>query len=140
MDILASIIAYLGCVAGIIGAFAISLFVLFSTPDQTTPAKPTAAQSVVLAAKTNVLKTNVLKPAVTAEAKSAPGIKQTVRHVAAGAAKPATASPTTLAGDLRQKPSISRSQLRRLVQEERAKRWAYQQDSNFDNRFLGYAD
>jgi hypothetical protein len=40
----------------------------------------------------------------------------------------------------RHKASASAARLRRLVQEERARRWAYEQDSSFESRFLGYAD
>jgi hypothetical protein len=45
-----------------------------------------------------------------------------------------------IAADARQKGQSSPARLRRLAQEERARRWVYQQDSSFESRFMSYAD
>ena len=39
-----------------------------------------------------------------------------------------------------QKPAAAAAHTRHPIQEDRAPRWAYQQDSGFDRRFFGYAD
>ena len=57
MDILASILAYLGCVTGIVGALALSFFLVFAAPDRSTmplhtaaiAAKPIAAKPATVA-------------------------------------------------------------------------------------------
>ncbi len=50
----------------------------------------------------------------------------------------ADASPAAPAA---KKTQLAHAQLlRRLAQEDRARRWAYQQDPSFETRFLGYAD
>jgi hypothetical protein len=55
-------------------------------------------------------------------------------------AQSATPAPTPTAS-ARAKMLTARAQkLRRFGQEERARRWAYQQDPDFESRFLGYAD
>jgi hypothetical protein len=69
--------------------------------------------------------------------------RESTRHSeknTAAAALPRTARPTAAAHDVRGKHALSAAQARRLIQEERARRWAYQQNSSFENRFLGYAD
>jgi hypothetical protein len=70
--------------------------------------------------------------------------KQSIKQSAGQSEKQATASGSpsraqaTASRELRRKPSTE--QARRLIQEERARRWAYQQNSSFADRFLGYAD
>jgi hypothetical protein len=125
MDILASMLAYLGCVAGIVGALALSFTVLISAPGKPANIK----HPLAMAAKQSVLKT-----AAAPQAKpSAPVISTVAQRVALPETPVATA--------VRQKAEASRTQtLRRQVQEERARRWAYQQDPEFEARFLGYAD
>jgi hypothetical protein len=72
------------------------------------------------------------------------------------AATPGAARSPATVGDLHRKPAGSSAQARRVLQEERARRWAYQQDSSqgsnqgsnqasghdpsFERRFLGYAE
>lgn len=142
MDILGSILAYLTCVAGIVGAFAVSLFVVFSTPNQPTLPSHTAAIASVSTLKTASL-AEANKPAAQDERSD----KLAVNHVASTTQKrEATpqAAVTQTAGqklaviDARQKTKISRQQWRQIVQQERNKRLAYRSD--FETRFLGYAD
>jgi hypothetical protein len=115
MDILAAMFVYLGSVTGIIAALAISFVLYFSPAHHATPMK----QSVAMVVKQS-------KPqetqAVSSVARSVPP-QQTA----------AAASPL-------QVQAMRAQYLRRIAQEERARRWAYQQDSSFENRFLGYAD
>jgi hypothetical protein len=132
MDVLAAMFAYLGCVTGIVGALAISFFVFFSAPNQQIMAKNT----VVIAAKSNKLNT-----ALVSDVKPAPApvvAKTDVAKVEVD--KVEIVPPPKIAANARTKTLTSSAQLRRLVQEERARRFAYQQDADFDARFLGYAD
>jgi hypothetical protein len=120
MDILAAMLAYLGCVTGIVGALAISFYVYIAPPGQTAAGMQTAAVAVG-APKSTAL--THLKPITT--------IAQRAQDAAAA---------VPVAADVRQKGQLSHAALRRLAQEQRAKRWAYQQDSSFESRFLSYAD
>jgi hypothetical protein len=147
MDILASMLAYLGCVTGIVAALVMSFFVFFSTPDQ--PAVP--KHTVALASKASASRPGESKVAMssatataadaTPASKLGPKIGPMAAGVASGAPKAETVPQAASAAHLRPRAQIGRAQyLRRLVQEERARRWAYQQDPDFDSRFLGYAD
>ncbi len=129
MDIIASIFAYLGCVTGIVGALAVSFFVVFAAPHAAAPAH----QAVAMVSRPAVART-----IAAAETKPAPKAGQRDEKIASHDTAPA--QPPALALNVRQKVQASRAQARRLVQEERARRWAYEQDSNFESRFLGYAD
>ena len=57
-----------------------------------------------------------------------------------GAAKAASEPRIDVAIDARQKPLLSNAQLRRLADQERAKRLAYRERSSFETRFLHYDD
>jgi len=114
--------AYLGCVTGIVGALAISFFVFFSAPSQQIAPK----YVVAIAAKSDKLNTTF-----------ASGGKPPPTPSAAGAE---TTPAPKLAANTRTKTSTPSAQLRRLVQQERVRRFAYQQDPAFEARFLGYAD
>jgi hypothetical protein len=126
MDILASMLAYLGCVTGIVAALVTSCAILLSTPDQ--PAR--ANQTIAMVSKPGAAKTAT-------EAK--PGAAITARVPPSGPAGTIVAQTTNTEID-RQRAQITRVHLRRLVQEERAKRWAYQQDRDFESLFMSYAD
>ena len=136
MDIIASIFAYLGSVAAVVAALAMSFSLCFSSANKPTPAKPVAG----IAAKADMLK-------VASAPQSEPVVK-TEQHGATIAATiaPASAQDATAAKKLavadpvRRTSTLRGASLRHLVQEERARRWAYQQDSQFQARFLGYAD
>jgi hypothetical protein len=143
MDILAPVFAYLTCVAGIIGAFAVSFFVVFSAPNgAATPQHSPAVVSVTAS------KTDMLAEAKTPVLKTAPADNSAVNHVAATTQKretalPAKTPPQAAAGtalDARPKSRISRAQWREIVVQERSRRLAYQQNPDFESRFLGYAD
>jgi hypothetical protein len=140
MDILASMFAYLGCVTGIVGTLALSFYLFFAAPNQA------QTHSIAMAAKSDVFgKSDRLRIASAAQAKPDANVahadthvvsrvaSQDASNVATTDASPATAAP--------KKAQLARaSLLRRLVQEDRARRWAYQQDPSFETRFLGYAD
>lgn len=149
MDILAPVLAYLTCVAGIVGAFAVSFFVVFSTPNQPAIPQHSAAAAIVSPLKTAAL-VEANKPAT----KDSQADKPAVNYVApttqkreaaprASAAQAPAAQPAAqklAAIDARQKPKISRAQWRQIVAQERSRRLAYQQGADFETRFLGYAD
>jgi len=132
MDIIASVLAYMGCVTGIIGALVLSFAIFLSTPDQPTginyPVAMAANQSVARATTPHATsKLEHRPPLVATDVQSTPA--------------PQTMAQTMATASARQKVQTSRAQyLRRMVQEERARRWAYQQDPDFEARFLGYAD
>ena len=114
MDILAGMLAYVAGIGAVFAALAISFSVFFATPHvplQTEAAPQNASAMLVRPSTPN-------KPAVEARAKQ---------------------NATQSAGPQR-KRAASGAQARRLIQEERARRWAYQQDSSFESRFLGYTD
>jgi hypothetical protein len=149
MDIIASIFAYLGCVTGIVGALAISFFFVFSPLAQpaTAPQVASHAASVAPAPAKTVAASETSAVAKSAKAESAKAEntakaenKADDRGGMAAVAKDRQSPPLVIAQDARQKTKTSHAQWRRLVQEERAKRWAYQQDPDFEARFLGYAD
>src|ERR1700729_3320248 len=138
MDILASIFAYLGCVTGIVGALAMSSYLVFAAPN---PAL-TPADTMAMATKSDLLRT-----AIAPRANPVANIARADTHVASRVASQealnvstADASPAT-AAPAPKKTQLAHAQLlRRLAQEDRARRWAYQQDPSFETRFLGYAD
>jgi hypothetical protein len=133
MDILASIFAYLFCVAGILGAMALSLSLVLSSPTRSVaPAGAAAAQAAAQTAAVAV-KPNTADPAVTKTIASAVVVSQPN-----AAPAPHSAASRLAKKDTRRKPALA--QARRLLQEDKARRWAYQQDADFDTRFLGYAD
>jgi hypothetical protein len=136
MDIIGSMLAYLGCVTGIVGALAISFLVLFASPEP--PATPLHAAAMTA-------RQTPAKTIAAAEAKPAAKIAQADNAVAALLPGTETVPQRAVVAGARQKMQMSRAHLRRLVQEERAqeeraRRWAYQQDPDFEARFLGYAD
>lgn len=136
MDILAGILAYVAGIGALFGALAFSFFIFFSAPSQ-----PIQRQSQPQNASAMLVRPSAPSKSAAVEAHA----KQIAGHSEKAAEKRPTASPsaawpTASARDLHRKGVASAAQLRRLVQEERAHRWAYQQDSTFESRFLGYAD
>ncbi len=142
MDILAGMLAYVAGIGALLGALAVSFFVFFATPHEPlqTQAQPQGASAMLVrpstpnkhatveASSKQIAKQNATQSAVRSE-----------KHAAAAHA-PGSAQPTASARDVRGKHAASVAQARRLIQEERARRWAYQQEPNFEGRFLGYAD
>jgi hypothetical protein len=142
MDILGPIFAYLGVMAGIVGALMISFTVAFAPPNEPAPAivKQTAIikQTTTAAAKPNVSARSdkLISDKPTIE-KSASAVTIVAQSNSAQSISPPVAPKTAAA---RSKVPTRAEYLRRLVQEERARRWAYQADPDFESRFLGYAD
>ena len=144
MDILASIFAYLGCVTGIVGALAMSFYLVFAAPN---PAL-TPADTMAMATKSDLLRT-AIAPRVNPVANIARADTHVASRVTSQEA-PQVASQNALnvstadaspAAPAAKKTQLAHAQLlRRLAQEDRARRWAYQQDPSFETRFLGYAD
>jgi hypothetical protein len=50
------------------------------------------------------------------------------------------APSTSAASDRQQAQKVRAQNARRLIEEERAKRWAYLKDPDFESRFLSYAN
>ncbi len=131
MDILAGMLAYVAGIGALFAALAVSFFVFFATPHEPpqTETQPQNARAMLVRPSTPN------KPAVEARAKQSATQgggnfeKLAEKHAAAAGAR-----------DPRRNHAAPAAQARRLIQEERTRRWAYQQDSSFESRFLGYAD
>jgi hypothetical protein len=135
MDILAGMLAYVAGLGALFGALAVAFFVFAAGPKepQQTQAQPQGASAMLVRPST------ANKPAVEGRAKRGP--RETSGHSAKGAtaaSSPASTAPSS--HEARRKPAATSAQARRQIQEEQARRWAYQQDSNFGHRFLGYSD
>jgi hypothetical protein len=128
MDILAGVFAYVAGIGTLFAGLAVSFFVFFSTPNQ-----PLQTQTQPQSATAMLVRPSAPNKAAGAEANANP--------IAAHSEKQAAApSPDPGQKFSRHRASASAARLRRLVQEDRARRWAYQQDPSFESRFLGYAD
>jgi type IV secretory pathway VirB10-like protein len=125
MDILAGMLAYIAGLGALFGALAVAFFVFFAGPKDAlqTQAQPPSAMLVRPSTANKI------------EARAKHG--HSASHATA-ASSPAPTQPPS--HEARRKPAAPVAQARRLMQEERARHWAYQQDSNFDHRFLGYSD
>lgn len=138
MDILAGMFAYLAGIGAVIGALAISFSVLVSQPNQAVQPQNQAQSATAMVVKP--IQPNKAAP-VEANSKRMSGHAE---KQAAATNASAAAQPTPSAKDPHRTATASAARLRRLVQEERARRWAFQQDSrqdsSFESRFLGYAD
>ena len=140
MDILAGMLAYLAGIGALFGVMALSLVLFTSTENKApAPSQPQGATAMIVAPGASG-KT----PAAQAHVK--PGVEpQKHRRPAATPVEPARSA--TVAHDTQTRSAMSAAKSRRLAQEERAHRWAYQQDAkepskdpSFESRFLGYAD
>jgi len=149
MDILAGILAYVAGIGAVIAGLAISFSVFFATqnPPLQTQSQPQDASAML------VRPSSAAKPtAIGALAKPTPTHGSHPEKHAAAAATSGAPHPPASVRDLHHKGAGASAQARRLLQEERARRWAYQQDSSrgsdqgsshassFESRFLGYAD
>ncbi len=132
MDILASVLAYLVCVTGVVTGLVMSFMVLLSVAGLQSLLPQ---QSVAMLTKPAMVETARSSP-VTTIAK----IKQTNNRVGAAAAAAESASPVTVAADARQKSLFSQARLRRLAEKERARHLALRERSSFETRFLRYDD
>jgi len=127
MDILASMVAYLACVTGIVAALVLSFFVVLSTPEQPTAEKYAVTHAVQQPALQRSAAVSA-KPII----KSAPRLTPPQGHM--------VAPSTSAASDRQQAQKVRAQNARRLIEEERAKRWAYLKDPDFESRFLSYAN
>jgi hypothetical protein len=141
MDILAGVLVYVAGIGALFAGLAVSFFVFFATPHEPlqTETQPQNARAMLVRPSTPN------KPALEASAKqnathSASHFEKSAEKHTAAADSSVAAQTTASARDPRRKHAASAAQARRLIQEERARRWAYQQDSSFESRFLGYAD
>jgi hypothetical protein len=141
MDILAGMLAYVAGIGALFAALAVSFFVFFATPHESlqTETQPQNARAMLVRPST--------PSKSAAEARVKQNATQSAGHSEKAAERHATAAGSSLAAqatasarDPQRKRAASTAQARRLIQEERAPRWAYQQDSSFESRFLGYAD
>jgi hypothetical protein len=129
MDILAGMFAYIAGIGAIFTGVVVSFSVFVATPNK--PVEPQSATAMLV-------KPSAPNKAVAAEA----GAKPASGH----AEKNATAAnaPGRLGNEIHRTPdtsaAASAAQLRRMVEEERARRLASQHDPSFEHRFLGYAD
>ena len=144
-------IPIIGKFLSIIGAFAVSFFIVFSAPNEAVIPQRDAAIVSATATKSDML-ADGKRPVL----KNAPADNPAVNRVATTTQKrevtpPTKTPPQVVAGqtpaaqkltafDARPKSKISRAQWRQMVAQERSRRLAYQQNSDFQSRFLGYAD
>jgi hypothetical protein len=151
MDILAPVLAYFTCVAGIIGAFLVSFYVVFSPPNQAVISQravaivsaSTSQSSPSADAKKPVLRGTVADNSAINHGPSSTQKREDTPQPAAGRVAQAISAsvPQKLAAsETRPKTKVSRAQWRQIVEQERRRRLAYQQDGDFESRFLGYAD
>lgn len=159
MDILAGVLAYVAGIGALVAAVAISFSVFFAAPNRPlqTENQPQSASAMLVRPST----AGTLNKRTAIGAVARPGTAHSEKHAAekhaaekhAAAAGPSGASHAPASpGNLHRKTAPTSAQARRLIQEERARRWAYQQDtsqssgqssthdSSFESRFLGYAD
>ena len=129
MDILAGMLAYLAGIGALFAGLALSFFVFFSTPHEPLQTQPQSASAKVQPSTLNKL--------AAVEARAKQSADHSEKHATA-AGSPGSAQAS--ARDVDGKHAASSAQARRLIQEERARRWAYRRDSSFERRFLDYAD
>jgi hypothetical protein len=134
MDILAGMLAYVAGIGALFAGLAVSFFVFFSTPHE-----PLQTETQPQSASAMLVRPSTPNKSAALEARATQSAGQSEKHAAA-AGSPGAAQPTASARNRHGKHAASAAQARRLIQEERARRWAYQQDSSFESRFLGYAD
>jgi len=156
MDILAGMLGYLAGIGAVFGVFALSFFVFFATPKEALQAQsePQSAHALLARRSASHRPTAV---AAHARRSAKESTRESTLHSekhepvanAAGAdqrTKTARDHPrktgTSKTGT--SKTGTSTAQALRLMEEERARHWAYQLDSNqgssFERRFLGYAE
>src|SRR5690242_7381706 len=143
MDILAGMLGYLAGIGAVFGALALSFFVFFATPKETLQAQSEPQSAHALLARRSAFHGPT---AVAAHARRS--AKESTQHSekhepvvgAVGADQ-----RTRTARDHQRKTGTSKTgtataRALRQMEEDRARRWAYQQDSSFERRFLGYAE
>jgi hypothetical protein len=139
MDILAGMLAYVAGIGALFAAVAVSFFAFFATPKEPAQTQDQAhGASAMLVHPGNAAAPNPPGAAVAAATHTA---KRSALHSEKAMAGSVSAvQPTSSAREHQRKPGASTAQARRLIPEEHDRRWAYQSDSSFESRFLGYAD
>jgi hypothetical protein len=140
MDILAGMLAYVAGLAALFGALTVSFFLFFAMPKEQAQSQPQNASAMLM-------RPSAPKKHATIEARAKQPGSHAERHATA-TGTPGSAQRTASAGESRRKHTKTAAQARRPIEEERARRWAYQQDGSqevnqggsFEKRFLGYAD
>jgi hypothetical protein len=149
-------LGYLAGIGAVFGVFALSFFVFFATPKEALQAQsePQSAHALLTRRSASHRPTAV---AAHARRSAKESTRESTLHSekhepvanAAGAdqrMKTARDHPrkTGTSKTASSKTGTSTAQALRLMEEERARHWAYQQDSNqgssFERRFLGYAE
>jgi hypothetical protein len=135
MDILSGMLAYIAGIGAIFAGLAVAFSVLVATPNK--PVEPQSATALIV-------KASALNKAAAAETIAKPASGNAEKNAAPVNAPADAARPTRLGNEIQRRPgtsaATSAAQLRQMVQEERARRWASQHDPSFEHRFLGYAD
>ena len=141
MDIIASMLAYLLCMTGVIGGLVLSFMVFFSTPNQL-PSQQTDASAGAIAM---VVRPSSVAPANQFAIKEFP-VKTVAKADQASDARNrpavanAAAEQAAVASGAQQKALLSPKRLRRLAEKERARHLAFRERSSFEARFLHYDD
>jgi hypothetical protein len=130
MDIIASILAYVVCMTGLVTGLAMSFVVFFSAPGGQ-PGTPT--QAVAMAAEPSASNTAKDLPAE----KVSPIVKILPAKTEARAW---TVPPAAVALDAQQKPLLTPHRMRQLTDRARERHLAFREQSSFEKRFLGYDD
>jgi hypothetical protein len=136
MDILASIFAYLAGIGALFAGLAVSFFVFFAHPQKPLQPQLQSPSAMLMRSSTP---NKPMASEVHAKQNATQGAVGLQRQGTAAGAQ-ANAQPTATAQKLAGKHAPSAAQAHRLLQEERARRWAYHQQPSFESRFLGYAD
>jgi hypothetical protein len=135
MNILAGMLAYIAGIGAIFAGLVVSFSVFVATPNK--PVEPQSATAMLV-------KPSAPNKAVAAEPGTKPASGHPEKNAAATSAPVDAGRPTRLGNETHRRPGTiaasSAAQLRRMVEEERARRWASQHDPSFEHRFLGYAD
>ena len=161
MDILAGMLGYLAGIGAVFGVFALSFFVFFATPKEAMQAqsepqsahallarrsashRPTAVAAHARRSAKESTRESTLHSEKHEPVANAAGADQRTKTARDHPRKTGT-SKTGTSKTGTSKTGTSTAQALRLMEEERARHWAYQQDSNqgssFERRFLGYAE
>jgi|SRR5437763_15133612 len=135
MDILAGMLAYIAGIGAIFAGLAVSFSIFVATPNKPVEPQSTTAMIVKPGAPSKAIATDTI---------GTPASTRAEKNAAAANAPADAVRPTRLGNEMHRKPgasaAASAAQLRRMVEEERARRWASQHDTSFEHRFLGYAD
>jgi hypothetical protein len=142
MDILAGMLGYLAGVGAVFGALALSFFVFFATPKETLQAQSEPQSAHALLARRSASHGPTAAVAAHARRSAKESTPHSERHGPVVAGTAGADQRTRTARDHQRKTGTSKTgtSTAQAMEEERARRWAYQQDSSFERRFLGYAE